>query len=325
LPRLVVADSVQIESISRESHGIWGGGLSRHDYLDFWRELSDTSWGREHMRHQAWVDEHGRVLSSAKLYRPRWRLLGRESRACVIGAVFTPAERRGAGHAADMMRAMLQQARERQDDSALLFSDIGTRYYAALGFRELPADEVWGRLWRARSDADGWSVRELRPDDMPLVRRFHDDWCRSRPLAILRDEAHWEFLLARVGRFFDRLGDARLRPHQRVVSYRGEVLGYLFSVEGHGEWSVRELGARDGDPELMARVLAAGAGVARASGLRRFYGWLPQEVTRHVPDWKLRRRARERALPMLLPLAAEIDFARLGAPDAAFLPYQDQF
>jgi GNAT superfamily N-acetyltransferase len=323
---LAVARSDQVESIYRESHALWGGGLSFPDYVAFWNELSATAWAVRNLTHYVWLDERERVLSSAKVYRPRARLLGRERRACIIGAVFTPVAHRGQGHASALMQAVLDRARDDGDGPAILFSDIGTSYYASLGFRELPAEETWGRVPRVREqDLDGWSMREIRARDFERVREFHDGWCRSRPLAILRDEDHWDFLMVRVNRFFDRLRDTRLVPRYRVALHHGEVLGYLFSVEGQGEWSLRELGARDGDPELMAQVLRSALPEARAAGLRRFYGWLERDVTERLPEWKVRRRSRRRAIPMLRPLDDDTDVGKLGAPDAAFLPYQDQF
>ena len=326
MPRLAIARKDQIDGICRESHALWGGGLSLEAYQSFWNELNATPWATKYLTYYAWLDDGDRVLSSFKLYRPRVWMLDRTSRACVLGAVFTPQAHRRQRHALDMMRAVLEKARQSGDDPALLFSDIGTRYYAGLGFRALPAEETWGRMGRtAPASPAGWELRAVRPGDLDDVVRAHDSWCRRRSLAVLRDLEHWQFLTTRAAGFFARLREPGLGQQFRVALYRGRFAGYLITVEGQGEWSIREVGAEKGDPEIMAMILRAGVALAHRAGFRRIYGWLPREVTERLAEWRLKRGARGRAIPMVLPLNGNPDLSALDRPDAAFLPYQDQF
>jgi len=324
--RLAVARGEHIERIYRESHALWGGGLSFRDYLAFWRELASTPWAREHVVYQVWLGPREELLSSFKLYRPRVRILGRPARACVIGAVFTPRAHRGRGHATAMIRAALAQAAERGDPIAMLFSDIGTRLYSALGFVPLPAEETWGRLGRHGAPGPaGWRVRDVERRDMETVRRMHDAWCADRPLVFLRETGHWDFVQARTQGFFARLGDGRLIPAFRIVEQHGRPRGYLVTVEGRGELSLREVGAEGGDPELMAQIARTALHLARARGLRRVYGWLPPNVADRLADWRLQRRPRQRAIPMALEFEPVRGAPWLRSADAAFIPYQDQF
>ncbi len=326
MPRLAIARNSDIDLICRESHALWGGGLSLRAYREFWDELSATPWARRHFSFNVWLDERDVVLSSFKLYRPRVRFLDRTCRACVIGAVFTPSAQRRRRHAFQMLRLVLGEARRRGDGVALLFSDIGTAYYGALGFTALPAEEVWGRLPRApRIPGQGWELRRLGREDLPAVAAMHDAWCAGRRLAVLRDLQHWEFLRVRALGFFDRLGNPSLVPDFRLALRDGEPTGYLIAVRGPAEWSVREIGARGGDPRLMADLLRVGAAEARRDGMRKLYAWLPRSVTRHLDEWRLRRGPRSRAIPMLLPLDGPADLTPLDEPEASFLPYQDQF
>ncbi|MEE8411704.1 MAG: hypothetical protein V3S47_04320 [Acidobacteriota bacterium] len=326
MPRLVVAESSHVERIYRESYALWGAGLTRRDYLELWNEISSTPWGRKNVRFYVWLGDDDEILSSLKIYRPNLQLLGECERAIVLGAIFTPRARRRHGHAAAAVRAALDVGYAAGGRAAMLFSDIGTRYYEGLGFHEIPADEQWGPL-RARQDdvPHGWTLREMEPQDLPAVIEMHDAFCAGRPFAILRDAEHWEFVRTRAFSFFQRLRSAHIRQHWRVAEGNGEIVGYLITVEGRGEWNVREVGALEGSFERMARILRLGAADAVRSGLRRFYAWLPREVLEHLEDWEIRSSSRRGAVPMLLPLDGMVEIPALQVPGAAYIPYQDQF
>jgi GNAT superfamily N-acetyltransferase len=326
MPRLVRATDDQVANIYRESHALWGTGLTLAAYLGLWDEISRLPWAARHAEFLVWGEPGGPVLSSLKLYHPLVRVAGRIARATVLGAVFTPRLRRGRGHASKMLSAVLDRARLRGDPLLLLFSDIGTLFYERLGFHPLPATEQWGRIPRAAgSPAAGWEIRETSEADHDAIRRAHHASCLRRPLAVIRDEQHWEFLRARTKSFFSRLGDPELRPRSLVVSRHGRFTGYLVTVEGRGEWSVREVGAVKGDPGTMAEVFRVGAHEARSAGLGRFCGWLPPEMVPRLGEWKIDSQPRRRAVPMALPLDPALDTAPLASPRRGFFPHQDQF
>ncbi len=325
MSHLRIARDDQIDSIYRESHALWGSGLDFDNYRGLWRDLARTEWGGEHARFCVWVDDRGSLLSSLKLYRPQLRWQGRTGRIAVLGAVFTPAARRGCGHASEMVRAVVRQARERGDRVVLLFSDIGTNYYAALGFRRLPAEEEWGPLPRSPDPPASWSLRPFDDEMWQQVHGAHLDYCLRRPFAIIRDDGHWQFLQVRSASFFERLQDRRLRSLRQVASHEGRFAGYLLTTESRGEWHVREVGAVGGDPATMAAILRLGAAQAWDSGLRGFYGWLPPELQPFLRDWKIHSRGRRKAVPMILPLEEPADLSGLAARGAAYLPFQDQF
>ena len=322
---LTVARDDQLDSIYRESHALWGSGLPFEHYLGLWRELTDTQWARRHAGVYVWCDETGRMLSSVKLYRPELRVGDRVCRATIIGALFTPSALRGRGYASRLVQAALAHAREQTDPLALLFSDIGTQFYDRLGFRALPAEEQWGALPTDPHPPAGWSLRPKTGPDLATMSRAHLDFCTSRPLAMIRDAAHWTFLDVRSSRFFERLNDRRLTYRQQIALRGSEFAGYLITVEGRGEWNVREVGAVEGSPETMATILRLGAQQAQAAGLRRFYGWLPPGVADYLEDWRIRRRRRRRAVPMVCELDDSLDLSGLTTPDAAYLAFQDQF
>jgi GNAT superfamily N-acetyltransferase len=321
MPRLDVATEDQIAVVHRESHSLWGAGLDRSAYDGMWAELRLTSWGSRFLSHRVLVGEDGDVLSSAKVYRPLLRVGGTTGRSSAIGALFTPRRNRGRGHGRALLEALLAEARSRGDGVALLFSDIGTEYYATLGFRDLPAEEATGSLRRAaRTRTASLSLRPMSAGDLEEVAACHERSSAGRAIAILRDRDHWEFLMARASTFFARLDGSDLARRYRVATRDGSFAGYLVSAEGDGEWNLREAAAADGDPDTLRTILEAGAADARERGMVGVYGWLPRGIAELVPSWRLRFEPRRRAIPMMLSL----DGAAMP-PGDRFLPYLDQF
>lgn len=264
------------------------------------------------------------MLSSLKLYRPAIRVGEAIGRATVLGAVFTPAARRGRGHARAAIEAALEAARARRDLAALLFTDIGTAFYRALGFVALPAFDHAGRLPRASSADRSLLFVEPTDADRPAIAAAHEASGHRRSLRLLRDDAHWRFIELRARRFFERLGDPSVRQRWTVAREPdGRFVGYLATVESGGDWVVREVGAADGSAATEARLLDAAAAAARADGRRDGSGWLAPDTVRALERWRPRPRSRDRAVPMLLPL---VDGARPTiADESAFVPFHDQF
>ncbi len=326
MPRLVPATEEQVRRITAESHALWGGGLSHEAYLAMWVELARTPWARRFYRHYAWVGDDGVLLSSVKIYRPVVRLFERTGRATAIGAVFTPRDRRRRGHAAAMLRAVVGEARDRGDLVALLFTDIGTTYYERLGFTPLPADAAEGVLDLGPGRAEqGIVLRAMVPSDSPSVIEAHESSSRARCLAVVRDLEHWSFVVARSRAFLERRDGADWTAICRTAVRGGAFAGYLVALSADGTWNLREAAAAGGDPQLLAAILRAGAAEARASGARRVSGWLPREFRELVPEWRLRFRAREHAIPMLLPLAGEAHLSRPMSASEAYLWPMDHF
>lgn len=309
----------------RESHALWGAGLTLAAYVEMWEELAASSWGQTCYAWRAWVDDDGRVLSSLKLYRPQLRLGDNVKRSRAIGAVFTPRPQRGRGFAASLIRAVLGEEPGAGDEPSFLFTDIGVGYYASFGFAALPCEDAIGTLGAPSGTARGVRLRTMRAADLGEVARAHERCCQDRPIAIVRDRAHWEFLLLRAEAFFRRIDGSGLERRFMIAEEGGRALGYLVAVAGPGEWNLREAAAFDDDPETLARILHAGGDDAFAAGARTVWGWIPRAWWPLVPSWRLRLQPRLRAIPMIrLPNGSEIP-AALDTTEGAFISYLDQF
>jgi len=273
-----------------------------------WEELAESRWGRAWYSWRALVDEDGDVVSSLKLYRPLIRVGDASSRLTAIGAVFTPRPLR------------------RGDAWSLLFTDIGTEYYRAFGFAPLPCEDAQGTLARAAALAPkGVSLRPMTIDDLDAVCAAHEAIAASRPIAIVRDREHWEFLLLRAASFFRRLDASGLSRRFTIAMESSRPIGYLIGILGPGEWNLREAAAFDGAGETLARILAAGAADAAAASATTVWGWIPRDVWPHVPAWRLRSQPRLRAIPMMRPPGGSDLPDQLRSVDGAFIPYLDQF
>src|SRR6478752_6181837 len=100
---LVVADGPLLEEILDLTYPLWNEGLTRRAYGQWNVAQMRTAWGRLHLARMALVDEAGTLLATAKRYRLRAALDGREVGVLGIGAVFTPVPRRGHGHASRLI------------------------------------------------------------------------------------------------------------------------------------------------------------------------------------------------------------------------------
>jgi len=324
--QLITPDAEQVRAILAESHSLWGAGLTLPSYSAMWEEMAASPWGRKWFSWRALLDDTGRMISSLKLYRPELRVDGETLRACALGAVFTPRALRRRGHAAQLIRAVLAEASARGDGPGFLFTDIGTEYYARLGFVPLPCEDVVGTLAGAPDPrARGVTFRTMDARDLERVAAGHARACAERAIAVLRDREHWECLLLRSETFFRRLDGSGLEGRFQSAEERGLPIGYLVGVVGAGEWNIREAAAYDGSDETLARILAAGGAEAAVSGAASVWGWIPRAWFPLVPSWRPRVQPRPRAIPMLRPKGGGPLAAALTAPDRAFLPYLDQF
>jgi len=124
----------------RGVHPLWGGGLDLESFVAYQRRLAaspEAEWRFELLGYF----EAGRMLSAMKVYRLEGQHEGTPMLVRGIGAVFTPPPLRRHGYAARMMRLGLQRFAAEGSHAALLFSDIGLRYYERLGFRALESAE----------------------------------------------------------------------------------------------------------------------------------------------------------------------------------------
>ena len=78
----------------------------------------------------------GVLRSSCKLYTFEYSHQGRTYRLAGLGAVYTQLDSRGIGYASELINEVLDLCEEENFDVVVLYSEIGTDFYADFGFEE---------------------------------------------------------------------------------------------------------------------------------------------------------------------------------------------
>jgi hypothetical protein len=273
---VVPATDDLLERILDDTFPLWGEGLDRAAYARYNRAQLATPWGSTHLLRVALVD-NDRLLATAKRYALSGRIDGLPVRILGLGAVFTPESERGHGHAATLLRRMLDDAAVEGFGLALLFSEIDPRYYEHLGFRRLPVNQA------------GLSVRPGTRKGTPMIPLRSGDFGDLASLVEMNaaQGAGYRFALARDADYIrqaitkKRLLAACGRPGHRTVEFlvveeggRAAAYAVLFEV---GEFAmVTECGDRDPSGSRVGALLQAV--LARDPSRRlRLRAWWPPD------------------------------------------------
>lgn len=292
---------------------LWSGKRDLQTYVADNLAIARSRFGRRHYR-TAGLFEGRSLLASFKGYdrsmhagRDRLRTLG-------IGAVFTPEERRGRGYATAMLGAALDRARADGYDLAYLFSDVGTQFYAAIGFRALPS-----RQFSLRADSlpsKRLTVVPLREGDWKAVRRCYDLSARGH-LRFERTPLVWEWIRLRMRQ---RSAPAAAQPYHLTVRHGRGIGAYVLGerVPERDTYVVEEFGFAD----EVAALAIPGLLRAAAGDLGRISGWLPPGGARELlPKGNIRTRRAPILMAAPLTPAGARTMAKLterGAPDCCW-------
>ena len=272
---------------------MWADGRSYEAYVDDFRAVVATGFGRRRFRTLGFVVD-GAVVSSFKRYQRELRCDDRVMRATGIGAVFTPDAYRGRGYATAMLGAMLDAERAAGTDFVYLFSDIHPAFYERLGFVRLPS-----RAIALRADAlphARIAARTLDDADWPALERCFAAHEATRPFALTRPPLIWEWIRLRARGRHGEASSVRLAlvRGRRLVAY---VRGRRFPDTD--SFALDECAYMDDDAAVQLPALLRNA----AGDLRKVTGWLPPSPVRDLlPRGAV--RARPAAVTMILPLSA---------------------
>ena len=296
-PRLRDLSEDQRALYFRGLQPLWGGGLPEEQFVSYQRRLASSTEAEGRYRVLGLCGEDGALLSAMKGYLLEGAIQGRVLRVLGVGAVWTPPAQRRRGHAAEMLRRALALYASLGCDAALLFTDIGTGYYARLGFCQVASGEC--RV-EARQLPRGGGFRPAAPQDAGHLIRV---------LAAGRAPASG-FTLARDG-WSLRFQLRRLRELARIRNVGEPEWGVL--AEGNGA-SGGEAGAmirhtRDAVDVLDAAWTTDAARDALLSGLRDCLLRSGRTSLRVWPSHQLRglwaAQPRTSAVAMLAPLRPE--------------------
>lgn len=299
--RLVPADGPLLERILDGTYPVWNEGLTREAYGKWNAAQLRTPWGREHLHRFALVDARGELLASAKRYRLDARLDGRDVRVSGIGAVFTPIERRGRGHARRLIELLVEQERREGAVFAALFSEIGADFYRRLGFVLVPMDEVDVEVAH-KGGAPAMLVRAGDERDLPAIAGMHDLRAAAARFSLRRDPSQIAYALSKK-RLQAGLGPPGLRQTEFFVTEEGaSAVAYVVINVTRAGWTLEEAGDRDPAAARLGGMLQVL--LAREPSQRRplIRAWWPPAFA-VPPQVQLARRVPARDLFMMRPLA----------------------
>ncbi len=141
--KLVVASAAQQQARDALTFEAWGAGLTPASFLEREQCLRAHPWARRALTTWLWCEDDGTVLASCEAFVDAARVGSRAGPAATIASVFTEPNRRGRGHARQMLCALLSRLEAEQCLAATLFSEIGTGLYQRLGFWPVPAFDTW--------------------------------------------------------------------------------------------------------------------------------------------------------------------------------------
>ena len=297
--KLVPAEGDLLRQILDESHVIWNDGLSRRAYEQFNVAQLRTPWGASHLGRFAFLDDNGRLLTSAKRYTLRVRLDGREFNAVGIGAVYTPEPQRGHGHAPKIIERLIADAQADGAELALLFSEIGTEYYERLGFTRVPRRQVLLSVVD-KPGAPMVLVRAAEDRDVPAVTALAATMAAPHRFALVPTADAIRYSLARK-RLLAGLSDpGDLIVEFFIVEEGAGAVAFVILTTADDDVVLEMCGDRDpagARVGAMLQVLRARTPGEPALKIRGSLppGWLP-------PQLKIERSSRSPDVLMVKPL-----------------------
>ena len=317
---LVVAEGALLDRILDLTFPIWNEGLSRQAYGQWNVSQTRTPWGREHLHRFALLDDDGELLATAKRYRHEIRLDGREGWMAGFGAVFTPPAGRGRGAASRLLELLMERSRAEGALLASLFSEIGPGFYARLGFRPVPFDEVTVNV-TVKGGSPAMLVRAGVERDLPDIAALDATRSSGVRFALRRSPSLLAYALTKK-RLLAGLGPPGLRQLEFFVAEEGaSAVAYVVLSENANGWTLEEAGDRDpAGARLggMLQVLLAREPSHRTPLIR---AWWPRAMA-VPPQLQLTDRSEARDIFMVRPLA---DVAMPETADDVFYWRSDYF
>ena len=302
---LVIAEGPILEEILDATYPVWHEGLTRDAYGRWNAAQLRTTWGADHLRRFALIDDHGRWVATAKRYSWPIRLDGVDAVMCGVGAVFTRPEERGHGYAAMIIERLIEQSRREGAAVAGLFSEIGDRFYERLGFRTVPLDEVDIQVER-RHGAPAMLVRSGEQRDLPALASMHATRSADVGFFLLRDPQLIEYsltkkrLLAGFGQGADSLSQ---RQTEFFVAEEGaSAVAYVVLTVSPAGWTLEEAGDRDPAGARLGAILQVLLAREPSRPVPLIRAWWPPAMP-IPPQLRLENRVPARDIFMMRPIA----------------------
>jgi GNAT superfamily N-acetyltransferase len=255
----------------------WGGDHTPEKYLQ--RNLAHVERGGDLLRFSGLVDGSGRLLASLKCYTLTLHHPKKILPTLGIGAVFTNEAARKTGAASQLLRCVLDEAKQEGFAASLLFSDIAPAFYERLGFVSYPSLDR-AVLFTTPLSISGLTTRAITSADEAFCHQSSLR-ARSENIAHLAPSlAEWRFF-----RWRNAQNPCLILQQQQV-----DVGHVIVELEGDSLW-VEEWAAPNIHEEVMLATLQQ---LAAAVGRTQIKGWFPEPTQTAMVEAQ-----RPDAIPML--------------------------
>lgn len=280
--KLVSADGPILRQILEESHGIWADGLVPKAYAQYNAAQLRTPWGARSLRRMALIDDRGFLLTSAKRYQLRIRIDGRIVDALGIGAVFTPERQRGNGYARAIIQRLIDDAAGAGAELAVLFTEIGTGYYEAIGFTPVPLHQLLLSVVE-KPGAPMVLVRSAEDRDIPAVAALATATAQNHRFAMVPTEDSIRFSLTKKRLLAGLSSPGALTVEFFIVEEGAGAVAFVILTTAGDDVVLEMCGDRDpGGARVgaMLQVLRARTPGEEAVNFRGSLppGWLPPQL-----------------------------------------------
>jgi hypothetical protein len=227
-------------------------------YRHYLAGIDTHPWAQERIRNLTLRNSAGDCLSSLYLHTVQALHEDQTIQLGGIARVITPERLRGLGYAAQLIRVSLDHLTREGYDGAYLISEIDPRYYERFGFTTVNSLHINVPLDTLPSVADSHSVRNVRNGDWPTIRSIHADAGQGEALWLLRDPAHWDYLLERRFCYSRHTRIGNPEPLYLVVERQSQIIGYALAVTESNTLQLLELILRSpGDRTAFNALLGA--------------------------------------------------------------------
>jgi predicted N-acetyltransferase YhbS len=267
------ADDEQRLAAYRNVHEFWDGGRTLGEHLA-WRLVSP-----QHNRARWFVGcLEGEVVVSLGSYPLELCIEGELINGIMIGAVHTIPSQRGHGYAPALLGWVEEQEAEQGAVMSILFTDIGTEYYARFEYIDCPSWEI--RVETGNACASWELERVVGRDHAEDLRRWYEHSTSGDALALVRDDAYWDYC------FLKQPDDLTFLARDEA----GAPSGYVRIRCRKSEWTIQDWGLAEQSGEHLTALILAVAVQARLQDCPLLTGWMPSWSTGN-PVIELQSRA----------------------------------
>lgn len=234
-------------------HTTWYPHVPREAHHAYRMRLLTTPWARKHMQVLV-LEENGAPRSGMIALSLPMKLNGRALKVAGVAAVVTDPKQRGRGLAARLLRIAHRRFTDAGHDASLLFSDIGTSYYAKLGYVPWPTTRY---TLAVPAPTRGTQVRTATARDLPTLRALYDAHQAQYGLSLTKPVAYWRHMATRATHRAAMLGTPA--AERTLLTRGGRALAYAKLTKGDGGLTVTEAAHLPGHAQALARLIAARA------------------------------------------------------------------